>query len=88
MRTNINVQELVVEALMTENIDNIYHAAMLDPHTAAELDLTQISVLMDDLLAAQADWNPEWVRPNHLRVKNIPAGGSSSAARKHVETAS
>lgn len=63
MRTNVNVQELVVEALMTENIDHIYHAAMLDPHTAAELDLGQIRALVTDLLAAQADWNPDWARP-------------------------
>ncbi len=63
MRTNINVQELVVEALMTENIDHIYHAAMMDPHTAAELDLDQINALVTDLLAAQADWNPAWARP-------------------------
>ena len=38
MRTNINVQELTVAALMEENPEHIYHAAMLDPHTAAELD--------------------------------------------------
>ena len=42
MRTNINVQELTVAALMTENREHIYHAAMIDPHTAAELDLEQI----------------------------------------------
>ncbi len=42
MRTNINVQELTVQALMTENREHIYHAAMMDPHTAAELDLDQI----------------------------------------------
>ena len=63
MRTNVNVQELVVEALMTENVDHIYHAAMLDPHTGAELDLRQIRALVSDLLAAQADWNPDWARP-------------------------
>ena len=39
IRTNINVQELTVAALMTENREHIYHAAMMDPHTAAELDL-------------------------------------------------
>ena len=34
IRTNINVQELTVRALMTENREHIYHAAMMDPHTA------------------------------------------------------
>ncbi len=62
MRTNINVQELTVAALMTENREHIYHAAMLDPHTGAELDLDQIWHLVDDLLAAHGDWMPEWVR--------------------------
>jgi alpha-galactosidase len=62
IRTNINVQELTVAALTAENKDHIYHAAMLDPHTAAELDLDQIWNLVDDLLAAHGDWLPEWAR--------------------------
>jgi alpha-galactosidase len=61
MRTNVNVQELTVAALMTENRDHIYHAAMLDPHTAAELDLRQIRALVDDLIAAHGDWLPGWI---------------------------
>lgn len=62
MRTNINVQELTVRALMTENREHIYHAAMMDPHTSAELDLDQIWSLVDDLLAAHGDWLPGWAR--------------------------
>lgn len=62
MRTNINVQELTVRALITENREHIYHAAMLDPHTAAELDLQQIWDLVDDLTEAHGDWLPAWAR--------------------------
>ena len=62
IRTNVNVQELTVAALMTENREHIYHAAMMDPHTAAELDLDQIWRLVDDLLAAHGEWLPEWAR--------------------------
>ncbi|MEM8950197.1 MAG: alpha-glucosidase/alpha-galactosidase [Pseudomonadota bacterium] len=62
MRTNINVQELTVAALMEENVDHIYHAAMLDPHTSAELDLDQIWDVVSDLLEAHGDWNPDWAR--------------------------
>jgi len=62
MRTNINVQELTVQALMTENREHIYHAAMMDPHTGAELDLDQIWSLVDDLLAAHEDWLPRWTQ--------------------------
>jgi alpha-galactosidase len=62
MRTNINVQELTVRALVEENRDHIYHAAMMDPHTAAELDLEQIWNLVDDLIEAHGTWLPEWAR--------------------------
>ena len=62
MRTQVNVQELTVRALLDENRDHIYHAAMMDPHTAAELDLRQIRSLVDDLLAAHGDWLPGWAR--------------------------
>ena len=62
MRTNLNVQELTVAALLEENREHVYHAAMLDPHTAAELDLRQIRALVDDLIAAHGNWLPEWLR--------------------------
>jgi alpha-galactosidase len=62
IRTNINVQELTVRALLTENREHIYHAAMMDPHTAAELDLDQIWRLVDALIAAHGDWLPAWAR--------------------------
>jgi alpha-galactosidase len=63
MRTQINVQELTVRALVEENVDHLYHAAYMDPHTAAELDLRQIRSLVTDLLAAHGDWIPAWARP-------------------------
>ena len=62
IRTNINVQELTVRALVDEDREHIYHAAMMDPHTAAELDLDQIWNLVDDLLAAHGNMLPEWTR--------------------------
>ena len=58
IRTQVNVQELTVEAALTGARDHVYHAAMLDPHTAAELDLDQIHDLVDALLAAHGDWIP------------------------------
>jgi alpha-galactosidase len=59
-QTNINVQSLVVEAVLTGKREHIYHAAMLDPHTAAELSLDQIWSLVDDLIEAHGDWLPEY----------------------------
>jgi alpha-galactosidase len=60
IQTNINVQALTVEAALTGKKEHIYHAAMLDPHTAAELDLSQIWSLVDDLIAAHKGWLPEY----------------------------
>jgi alpha-galactosidase len=60
MQTNVNVQSLTVEAALTHKREHIYHAAMLDPHTAAELDLDQIHALVDDLIAAHGDWLPAY----------------------------
>jgi alpha-galactosidase len=58
MQTNINVQELTVDAALTGKRQYVYNAAMLDPHTAAELDLRQIRALVDDLIAAHGEWLP------------------------------
>jgi alpha-galactosidase len=60
MLTNINVQALTVEAALTQRRDHIYHAAMLDPHTGAELDLDQIYSLVDGLIEAHGDWLPSY----------------------------
>lgn len=60
MQTNINVQTLTVEAALTRKRQTIYQAAMLDPHTAAELDPEQICNLVDDLINAHGDWLPEY----------------------------
>ena len=59
MQTNINVQELTVEAALTGKREHVYQAAMLDPHTAAELDPEQICALVDDLLEAHGSMIPE-----------------------------
>ncbi len=56
MQTNINVQTLLTEAILTENRDRVYHAAMMDPHTAAVLGIDEIYALVDDLIAAHGDW--------------------------------
>jgi alpha-galactosidase len=62
MQTNISVQELTVEAILTGNREHLYHAAMLDPHTSAELDLDAIWSMVDELIAAHGEWIPEALR--------------------------
>jgi len=64
-RTNINVQEMVVAAALTNTKAYVYHAAMLDPHTAAELSLEQIWALVDDMFEAHGDMIPLFQEHEH-----------------------
>ena len=58
MQTNINVQSLTVEAALTGKREHVYHAAMFDPHTSAELTLDEIYSMVDELLLAHGDFIP------------------------------
>ena len=59
-RTNINPQLLTIEAAATRKKEYIYQAAMLDPHTSAELSIDDIVSLCDDLIEAHKGWLPEY----------------------------
>ena len=59
-RTNINVQELTVEAALSGDVEAVHHAVMLDPLTAADCTLTQIRSVVDEMLGAQARWLPQF----------------------------
>ncbi|MBQ7591759.1 MAG: alpha-glucosidase/alpha-galactosidase [Clostridia bacterium] len=59
-RTNINVQLLTIEAAVTRRRECIYQAAMMEPHTAAELSIDDIVSLCDDLIEAHKGWLPEY----------------------------
>lgn len=50
--TNINVQLLTIEAALTQKKEAVYHAAMLEPHTAAELSIDDIKSMCDELYDA------------------------------------
>jgi alpha-galactosidase len=57
-RLMINPQLLTIEAILTGRKDYVYQAAMLDPHTAAELSIDEIVAMCDDLFEAHGDWIP------------------------------
>jgi alpha-galactosidase len=59
-RTNINTQLLTIEAAITGKREHIYHAAMLDPHTSAELSMDDIVAMCDELIEAHGKWLPEY----------------------------
>ena len=54
--TNINTQLLTIEAARTKKKEAIYQAAMLDPHTAAELSIDDIVKMCDELIEAHGDY--------------------------------
>lgn len=58
-RTNINVQELAVQAALTGNREHIFHAIALDPLTGALLTLDEIRSMTDELFSAHAQFLPE-----------------------------
>ena len=59
-RTNINVQILAVDAALTRKRELIYQAAMMDPHTAAELTIDEIVHLCDDMIKAHGKMLPKY----------------------------
>lgn len=54
--TNINAQLMTIEAARTRNREDIYRAAMLDPHTASELSIDDIKKLCDELIDAHGEY--------------------------------
>ncbi|MBR5449457.1 MAG: alpha-glucosidase/alpha-galactosidase [Clostridia bacterium] len=50
--TNINPQLITIEAAVTGKREHIYQAAMLDPHTSAELSIDEIVKMCDELYEA------------------------------------
>jgi len=58
--TSINVHLITIEAARTKKREHIYHAAMLDPHTAAELSVDDIRAMVDELIEAHGNWLPEY----------------------------
>lgn len=58
--TNVNVQLLTIEAAVTGKKEHIYQAAMLDLHTASELDIDTIKKMVDELIDAHGDYLPKY----------------------------
>lgn len=61
-RTFLNVAELTVRAVLDGDREHVYHAALLDPNTAATLTMRQTRAMCDELLAAHGDLIPASLR--------------------------
>jgi alpha-galactosidase len=59
-RTNINVQELIVEAALTGSRQAVHYAVQLDPLAAAVCTLPQLRAMTEELLEAQERWLPQF----------------------------
>ena len=60
MRTNINVHILTAAAALTRKKEHIYHAAMLDPLTAANLTIDEIYSMTDKMIEAHGNYLPKY----------------------------
>lgn len=58
--TNINPQLLTIEAAVTKDRQKIYQAAMMDPHTAAELNIDDIIRMCDELIEAHGEYMKDY----------------------------
>lgn len=58
--TNINAQLMTIEAAITKKRESIYQAAMLEPHTAAELSLDDIIKMCDELIDAHGEYMKDY----------------------------
>ena len=58
--THVNVHLVAIEAAVTKKREHVYHAAMMDPHTASELSIDDIRAMVDNLILAHGDWLPKY----------------------------
>lgn len=59
-RTNINMQLMAIQAALTGKREHVYQAAMLDPHTSAELSIADIVNMCDEMLAFNRPYLPNF----------------------------
>lgn len=58
--TNINVQELAVEADITADREYAYQTIMMDPLTSAVLTLPEIRNMVTEMFEAESEWLPQF----------------------------
>ena len=58
--TNVNVHLATIEAALTRKREHVYHAALLDPHTSAELSIDDIVAMCDALIEEHGALLPKY----------------------------
>lgn len=59
--SNINTQLLTIEAAVTKKREHIYQAAMMDPHTSAELSIDDIIAMCNELIDVHGDYMKDYL---------------------------
>jgi alpha-galactosidase len=62
IRPAVDTQTLTVRAALDHDREAIYHAVMQDPQVQVGLSLDDVWRLTDELIAAEAEWLPDWLR--------------------------
>ena len=62
LRQYVALQKQMVKAALSGNRTDALHAFLLEPTIAARLDLAQTETMLDELLAAHADYLPQFAR--------------------------
>ena len=61
-RTNINVHQLAVQAILDDDRDAVHMAIALDPLTSAILPLDKIHDMVEEMFEAEAQWLGQFQR--------------------------
>jgi alpha-galactosidase len=61
VRPAVDCQELTVRAALERDRDLVYHAVLTDPIVQARLSLDEAWRMTDELIAAEAEWLPDWL---------------------------
>lgn len=85
-RTQVNVQELAVEATLQRNPELVFQAMCLDPLTAAVCTLDQIRAMTIELMEAHRAHIPEF-EGRTLASKPILVGSQSQNVESHIDPA-
>ncbi len=67
----IALQDLTVQGVLEEDSEKIYRAALLDPVLTAQLPLPRIWEMLDDVIAAEAEWMPGWLHADRIRSHSV-----------------
>lgn len=69
-RTNISSQLMTIEAAISGKKEHIYQAALLDPHTSAELSIDDTIKLCNELIEAHGEMLPAYTEPSQYAISS------------------